>query len=109
MWNSNVASNQITRHPLYGCHIVVQNGLLAAIIPFDGYARPILFSDGALITQISIPKNTVADIEGPGLVAGHCLTKVGTAPRLWSLSARQDRKNLHQQLEMQRGLHPRFL
>ena len=26
-------------------HVVMKNGLLAAIIPFDGYARPILFSD----------------------------------------------------------------
>ena len=80
MWNSNVASNQITRHPLYGCHIVVQNGLLAAIIPFDGYARPILFSDGALITQISNSKNTVADIEQSGLVTGHFFVRLFFIP-----------------------------
>ena len=30
-------------------HIVVKDGLLDAIIPFDGYARPVLFDDGALI------------------------------------------------------------
>jgi hypothetical protein len=49
----------------------VKNGLLAAIIPFDGYARPILFSDGALIIFISIPANAVANTKVSGLVAGH--------------------------------------
>jgi hypothetical protein len=33
----------------------VKNGLLAAIIPFDGDASPICFSDGALIVFVSIP------------------------------------------------------
>jgi hypothetical protein len=41
----------------------VKNGLLAPIIPFDGYARPILFSDGALIGLIVLPANTVANRE----------------------------------------------
>jgi len=27
-------------------HVVVKNGLLAAIISFNGYARPVLFDDG---------------------------------------------------------------
>jgi hypothetical protein len=31
------------RHPLNLRHIVVKKGLVAAIIPFDGYAHPILF------------------------------------------------------------------
>jgi hypothetical protein len=31
------------RHPLNLRHVVVKNGLLAAIIPFDGHACPILF------------------------------------------------------------------
>jgi hypothetical protein len=52
-------------------HVVMKNGLLAAIIPFDGYARPILFSDGAPIILISIPANAVADFEGSGLIASH--------------------------------------
>jgi hypothetical protein len=39
----------------------VKNGLLAAIIPFDGDASPICFSDGALIVFVRIPANTVAD------------------------------------------------
>jgi hypothetical protein len=44
-------------------HIVVKNGLFAAIIPFDGYARPILFSDCALIVPVTVPANAVADVE----------------------------------------------
>ena len=56
-------SHQITRHPLNLRHVVVKNCLLAAIVPFDGYASPILFSDGALIGLIVVPANTVADVE----------------------------------------------
>jgi hypothetical protein len=33
----------------------MQNLPLAATIPFDGYARPIIFSDGALIGLIVLP------------------------------------------------------
>jgi len=44
----------------------VKNGLLAAIIPFDSYARPIPFREDALITWISIPADAVADSEGSG-------------------------------------------
>ena len=58
-----LASNQSRRYPLNLCHVVVKDGLLAAIIPFDGHASPILFNDGALIISISIPANAVADIE----------------------------------------------
>ena len=56
-------SHQITRHPLNLRHVIVKNCLLAAIVPFDGYASPILFSDGALIGLIVVPANTVADFE----------------------------------------------
>jgi hypothetical protein len=49
----------------------MKNGLFAAIIPFDGYARPILFSDRALIVLVGVPANAVAEFELPGLVAGH--------------------------------------
>ena len=63
-------------HPLNLRHIVMKNGLLAAIIPFDGYARPILFSDGALILLIILPANAVADSEGSGLVAGHLTRQI---------------------------------
>ncbi len=44
---------------------------LAATIPFDGYARPILFSDGALIGLIVLPANAVERLEKSRLVAGH--------------------------------------
>ena len=74
-------SHQITRHPLDLRHVVVENCLLAAIVPFDGYASPILFSDGALIGLIVLPANAVADIEKSGLVAGHlCPPFIQTAP-----------------------------
>jgi hypothetical protein len=59
------------RHPLNLRHVVVVNGLLTAVIPFDGYARPILFSDGALIGSIVLPANTIADVKLSGLFAGH--------------------------------------
>jgi hypothetical protein len=51
------------RHPLNLHHVVVQNGLLAAIVPFDGHASPILFSDDAQIILIRIPANAVAYTE----------------------------------------------
>ncbi len=73
-------SRYFRRHPLNLRHVVVLNCLLTAVIPFDGYARPILFSDGALIGSIVLPANTVADVKLSGLFAGHC------AP-LWGLAA----------------------
>ena len=51
----------------------MQNGLLAAIVPFDGYASPIHFSDGATVGLIVSPANALADFEESGLVAGHSL------------------------------------
>jgi hypothetical protein len=64
-------SHYLLLHPLNLRHIVVQNLLLAATIPFDGYARPILFNDGALIGWIVLPANAVERLEKSGLVAGH--------------------------------------
>src|SRR5260221_2167731 len=58
-------------HRLNSRHVVVKNVLLAATIPFDGYARPILFNDGALIGWIVLPANAVERLEESGLVAGH--------------------------------------
>ena len=52
-------------------HVVMKDGLLAAIIPCDGHASPIDLPDGALIIFISIPANAVANFEFPGFVAGH--------------------------------------
>ena len=59
-------SNQIRRDPLNSRHIVMKNGLLAAIIPFDSCARTIPFREDALIIWISIPADAVADSEGSG-------------------------------------------
>jgi hypothetical protein len=66
-------SHHFIRHLLNLRHVVVVNGLLTAVIPFDGYARPIRFSDGALVGSIVLPANTVADFEGSGFVAGHLI------------------------------------
>ena len=49
----------------------MHHGLLASTIPFDGYARPILFRDGALIGLVVLPGNLVADFQESGLFAGH--------------------------------------
>ena len=51
-------SHQLHRHQLNLRHVVVKN---AAIIPFDGYARPIRFRDRAKIGCRDAPANTVAD------------------------------------------------
>jgi hypothetical protein len=49
----------------------MKHGLLAAIVPFDGYARPIRFSDGATVRLIVSPAHAVANLKESGLVAGH--------------------------------------
>jgi len=79
MWSADYATGKIIEksqsnlhwHTLNSRHVVVKNGLLAATIPFDGYARPILFNDGALIGWIVLPANAVEWLEKSGLVAGH--------------------------------------
>jgi hypothetical protein len=39
----------------------MQNGLLAAIVPLDGHASPIRFSDGATVDLIVSPVNAVTN------------------------------------------------
>jgi hypothetical protein len=63
------------RHPLNLPHVVVKDGLLAAIVPFDRYACPILFSDGTKISGHCTPANAVAHFEMSGLFAGHLVLK----------------------------------
>jgi hypothetical protein len=58
----DLASHQFRRHPIDARHIVVKNGLLGAIIPFDRYARPVRFNDGAAILWISIPRDALTNI-----------------------------------------------
>ena len=41
----------------------MKNGLHAATIPFDGYARPTLFGEVPLFAGYVLPANAVADIE----------------------------------------------
>jgi hypothetical protein len=64
-------SNQIRWYPLDLPHVVMLDGLLAAIIPFDGYACPVRFSDGATVGLIVSPANAVASFQKSGLFAGH--------------------------------------
>ena len=79
MWSADYATGKIIEksqsnlhwHPLNLRHVVMRNGLHATIIPFDGYTRPILFNDGALIGLIVLPANAVERLEKSGLVAGH--------------------------------------
>jgi hypothetical protein len=53
-------SNQIRPCALYQTHVIMQNGLLTAIVPFDGYACPIRFGYGATVGLIVSPANAVA-------------------------------------------------
>jgi hypothetical protein len=49
----------------------MKDGLLTAIVPFDGYASPILFNNGAKISCRRPSANAVADCQQSGLFAGH--------------------------------------
>jgi len=53
-------------------HVIMQHGLLVAIVPLESYAGPILFRDGALIVLVFAPVHASADLESSGLIAGHC-------------------------------------
>ena len=59
------------RRPRNLPHIVVQDGLFAAIIPSDGDTRPTRFRDGALVGSVFLPENAVADFEFSGFFACH--------------------------------------
>jgi hypothetical protein len=82
------ALNLFIQHPFNLRHIVVKNGLQAAIIPLYCYAHPIRFSDSANITGRGSPTNAVAYFEQSGLVAGHLRFTLGgstSSTRLISL------------------------
>ena len=73
-------SHYFRRHPLDLRHVVVKNGLLAAIIPFDGDASPICFSDGALIVfaafqQTRSPTFSPRDWSPVIRVADYCVSQ----------------------------------
>jgi hypothetical protein len=62
--NGNQIGERFTlsrRHSLNRTHVVVQNSLLASIIPLDGNASPILFGNGATVGLIAFPANTVTN------------------------------------------------
>ena len=52
-------------------HIVVQDGLLAPIVPFDGDPGPVLFGNSAKVVVVVAPADAGADVEQSGLGAGH--------------------------------------
>jgi hypothetical protein len=60
-----------SRRPRNLPHIVVQDGLFAAIIPSDGDTRPTRFRDGALVGSVFLPENAVADFKFSGFFACH--------------------------------------
>jgi hypothetical protein len=68
---SMLPSGSLPPHPLNMRHVVVKNSLHAATIPFDSHARPIRFSDRALIGRRGSPANALANTECSGLFAGH--------------------------------------
>jgi hypothetical protein len=82
MARSALPSNQIRRHALHRSHVIMKNGLLAAIVPFDGYASPIRFRHGATVGLIVSPANSVADFECSRLVAGHLSSRKRPSPSL---------------------------
>jgi hypothetical protein len=57
------ASHQIRFHPLNRAHVIVQNSLLASIVPLYGNAGPIPFGNGATVGLIALPANTVTNGE----------------------------------------------
>jgi hypothetical protein len=58
-------------------HVVMRNGLVVTIVPFESYAGPVLFSDGRLIILVFAPANASAYLESSGLFAGHCRNSIG--------------------------------
>jgi hypothetical protein len=42
-------------------HVVMQNGLLVAIVPFERHARPVRLGDCALIAFVFAPTDAVAN------------------------------------------------
>ena len=68
--------SDVDRHSLNLRHVVVENGLLAAIIPPDGNARPIRFDDDTKIILVRIPADAVVDLERSRLSAGHVASRI---------------------------------
>jgi hypothetical protein len=60
---SKNGSHQVRWHSLNRTHVIVQNSLLASIVPPNGNASPILFGNGATVGLIALPANTVTNGE----------------------------------------------
>jgi hypothetical protein len=85
----NRLSQQFRRNPLNLRHVIMQDGLLAAIIPFDGYACPICFDDGTEIGCRVSPANAIPDGQLSGFCAGHSIGHRYTPHCELDLSIRQ--------------------
>ena len=59
--------------PRHQRHIVVENGLLVAIIPFDGHARPIDLGNRAEMFMVCLPANAITSLQLSRLFARHSL------------------------------------
>jgi hypothetical protein len=51
----------------------MENGLLVAIIPFDGHARPIGLGNRAEIFMAGLPANAITNLQFSRLFARHSL------------------------------------
>jgi hypothetical protein len=58
-------------------HIVMRNGLVVTIVPFESYGGPVLLGDGTLIVLVFAPVNASAYFESSGLITGHCRNSIG--------------------------------
>jgi hypothetical protein len=63
-----------SRRPLNLPHIIMQDGLFAAIVPPDGDTSPIHLCDCASVGLVILPANAVAGLQSSGLCADHFLT-----------------------------------
>jgi hypothetical protein len=67
---------ETSRDPVNPSHVVMQNRLSAAIVPFDGNTGPICVSDEAPVSAVLLPTKTVADLELSRLSARHFFAKL---------------------------------
>ena len=58
----------------------MQNGLLLAIVPFEGHAGPIRCLDRALIVLVLAPVDAIANLQLSGFVSGHVFTRLFFRP-----------------------------
>jgi hypothetical protein len=60
-WPGGPPTTLVHSHSLNRTHVVVQNSLLASVIPLDGNTSPISFGNGATVGLIALPANPVTN------------------------------------------------